>query len=134
MLIRKNGFIQYNDFSSSEYMTVYNDFHWISIIVYCIAGVNVLANQHDPASAGSKKTDIVVEVNGAIVLKCKQKASSRDLSIAEAELTSKLHPNAVKTFPMGSNRILGVASAINMIKLLYIVRNNDGSYDTEPIS
>ena len=59
--------------------------------------------------------DLVVSYRNAMVLRCEQKSSDREMETAKFELTDKLSEECVKYFPRGYNSIFGITSCRDVI-------------------
>lgn len=130
-----NSFLKYQVCSDSEYMAaMYHDFHWLGIILQCIPGARMLSNQHTNSGEDVTTPEWTIEVNGAVVLKCKQKGTMAGLVTAGDELAETLPPDAIRTFPIRTDRIIGDGSTLNSIRLYFIIHDNSGIYRSEFIS
>ena len=78
------------------------------------------------SSCASYRPDtIIIEVNGALVLKGEAKFKVKDISTASQEITANFHSSAYKVFPSGQTRVLGIASAAIMLSRILVKGTQD---------
>ena len=123
------GYFRLTTLGQSEMTTTSKVSRWLDILVHTVSGVNVLQDQHDQSSVGLKRPDATVEVNGCVALKIENKYLSSDLD--PKELTDKLHPDAVRVFPMGNTSIIGFTCSTDMINI-YIIDHSDRQFRALP--
>ena len=101
---------------------------WMSIIDSCCPGIKFYRDQKDQSSLARLRPDSTMFVNGAIFAKVEEISKMEDLEVAMLELCNKFSKNARNLFPLGSDRILGLTSTIDVIKM-YTLHYQENSQD-----
>jgi hypothetical protein len=125
-----DGWLDYSLNGSSEMTVISADGHWKSVIRHCIPAVSILENQHDASSVAQKRPDSSIEVNGALVIKYEAKYSTMDLETARNELVDKFHKKAINCFPQGGHSIIGITSALGVVRMYRISYRSDKTFTT----
>jgi len=118
--VAMRSFLEYEPIGSSETAVVSLDSAWLKIIKLLVPGCVVLQNEHDASSTAMKRPDTSIEINGALCLRGEAKYDVIDLETAQEELVDKFHPKAIARFPEKSKKIIGIASALGMIRMCLI--------------
>ena len=119
-----DSWLDYLTTGQSEYTVVGIDSLWLVVMNACCAGVVFYRDEKDKSSKVRLRPDASMFIHGALFAKSEEKASTHDIGTATSELCSKFSPKARKLFPLGSDRIIGITAAKELIEIHLIIYNS----------